>query len=116
DAPLEERRTQAVLARRWSEPQSADDLGQLDAEAILAVAEEAWPQARTPDEVHEALIALACLTDAESRRDPQWPALLAALAAGGGRRAWKSPRARGCGCPWSAWRSSGCCIPTRSAH
>ena len=83
DAPLEERRTQAVLARRWSEPQSADDLGQLDAEAILAVAEEAWPQARTPDEVHEALIALACLTDAESRRDPQWPALLAALAAGG---------------------------------
>ena len=83
DAPLEERRTQAVLARRWSDPQSTDDLGQLDAEAILAVAEEAWPQARTADELHEALMALACLTDAESRSDPQWPALLEALAASG---------------------------------
>ncbi|HTO18189.1 MAG TPA: DEAD/DEAH box helicase [Pseudomonas sp.] len=83
DAPLEERRTQAVLARRWSDPQSSDDLGALDAEAILAVAEEAWPQARTADELHEALMGLACLTDAESRSDPQWPALLAALAASG---------------------------------
>src|SRR6202012_3786039 len=27
DAPLEERRTQAVMARRWRDPQSASDLG-----------------------------------------------------------------------------------------
>ncbi len=27
DAPLEERRTQAVINRRWSDPQSTDDLG-----------------------------------------------------------------------------------------
>ena len=46
DAPLEERRTQAVLNRRWTDPQSTDDLGALDAEAIQAVREEAWP---TPD-------------------------------------------------------------------
>lgn len=83
DAPLEERRTQAVLARRWSDPQSTDDLGALDVEAILAVAEEAWPQARTADELHEALMGLSCLTDAESRSDPHWPALLDALAVSG---------------------------------
>jgi ATP-dependent Lhr-like helicase len=34
DAPLEERRTQAVQNRRYADPQSADDLGQLDADAI----------------------------------------------------------------------------------
>jgi ATP-dependent Lhr-like helicase len=27
DAPLEERRTQAVMARRWHDPQSASELG-----------------------------------------------------------------------------------------
>ncbi|KAG9544682.1 hypothetical protein KCV01_g24751, partial [Aureobasidium melanogenum] len=36
DAPLEERRTQAVQSRRWNEAQSADDLGRLDAEAIAS--------------------------------------------------------------------------------
>ena len=36
DAPLEERRTQAVLNRRWSDPQSTDDLGALDADAIAS--------------------------------------------------------------------------------
>ncbi|OXH84555.1 ATP-dependent DNA helicase, partial [Burkholderia multivorans] len=36
DAPIEERRTQAVLSRRWSDPESVDDLGALDADAIAA--------------------------------------------------------------------------------
>ena len=83
DAPLEERRTQAVLARRWSDPQAADELGALDADAVRAVAEEAWPQARSADELHEALMGLSCLTDAESQRDGQWPGLLRALATQG---------------------------------
>src|SRR6185503_193506 len=34
DAPLEERRTQAVMARRWLTPEQAEELGQLDPEAI----------------------------------------------------------------------------------
>src|SRR5204862_176478 len=38
DAPLEERRTQAVMSRRWLDPQSAADLGKLDAEAIRSAA------------------------------------------------------------------------------
>jgi len=37
DAPLEERRTQAVLARRWMDPQSAGELGKLDLGAIEKV-------------------------------------------------------------------------------
>ena len=62
DAPLEERRTQAVQNRRWSDPESADDLGALDLEAIEAVRGEAWPEARNADEMHEALNSLGFLT------------------------------------------------------
>ncbi len=83
DAPLEERRTQAVLNRRWTDPESADDLGALDAAAIEAVGEEAWPQARNPDELHEALTGLGCIAEAEVQADPQWFAWLNELALGG---------------------------------
>ncbi|WP_137818857.1 DEAD/DEAH box helicase [Pseudomonas sp. 2FG] len=80
DAPLEERRTQAVQRRRWSDPESADDLGALDAEAIAAVRQEAWPEVRDADEMHEALLALACITEAEARANAGWPDWLAQLA------------------------------------
>ncbi|MGV2291667.1 DEAD/DEAH box helicase [Trinickia sp. YCB016] len=83
DAPLEERRTQAVLSRRWSDPESADDLGALDADAIASVREEAWPQVRGDDEMHEALTGLACITDAEARHHEGWLAWLESLAASG---------------------------------
>ncbi len=72
DAPLEERRTQAVMARRWQDPQTAGDLGKLDAAAIARVREEAFPEARDPDELHDALLALGCLTTAELSRNPEW--------------------------------------------
>jgi len=83
DAPLEERRTQAVLNRRWSDPQSTDDLGALDAEAISAVREQAWPAPTGVDEMHEALMNLACISDAEARANAQWLDWLEALAASG---------------------------------
>ncbi|WP_095059450.1 DEAD/DEAH box helicase [Pseudomonas sp. Irchel s3f7] len=83
DAPLEERRTQAVLNRRWSDPQSTDDLGALDTEAINAVREEAWPAPTGGDEMHEALMSLACITDAEAEANPQWRDWLNALAMSG---------------------------------
>jgi ATP-dependent helicase Lhr and Lhr-like helicase len=83
DAPIEERRTQAVLNRRWTDPASTDDLGALDADAIASVREEAWPQARSADEMHEALNTLACITDAEAQQNEGWPAWLAALAQSG---------------------------------
>jgi ATP-dependent Lhr-like helicase len=81
DAPLEERRTQAVMSRRWLDPQSAADLGKLDAEAIARVREEAWPDAANAHELHDALLWLTFLTDAESERTGSWSTLLAELAA-----------------------------------
>lgn len=83
DAPLEERRTQAVLNRRWADPESGDDLGALDVVAIEAVRAEAWPQARNPDELHEALMGLGCIADDEAKAERDWPAWLAELARGG---------------------------------
>jgi ATP-dependent Lhr-like helicase len=83
DAPLEERRTQAVMTRRWIDPASAADLGRLDAEAIARVRSEAWPDAATADEMHDALLWLAFLTDAELSANPAWPTLMRELAAQG---------------------------------
>lgn len=83
DAPIEERRTQAVQNRRWTDPSSADDLGALDADAIDSVRGEAWPQARTADEMHEALTGLACITEAEASNNEGWAAWLASLAESG---------------------------------
>jgi ATP-dependent Lhr-like helicase len=81
DAPLEERRTQAVMSRRWIDPESAADIGKLDPEAIERVRAEAWPDAATPDELHDALLWLTFLTDEELRRNAQWPRLMDELAA-----------------------------------
>jgi ATP-dependent Lhr-like helicase len=65
DAPLEERRTQAVYTRRAFEPSSADDLGALDPAAIERVREEAWPEVRDADELHDTLLTSGFLTEAE---------------------------------------------------
>src|ERR1700756_4397076 len=83
DAPLEERRTQAVMSRRWLSPQSAADIGQLDPEAIRRVRAEAWPDAGNADELHDALLWLTCLTEAEADPATGWPALLGELASQG---------------------------------
>jgi ATP-dependent helicase Lhr and Lhr-like helicase len=69
DAPLEERRTQAVLSRRWLDPAQAKDLGALDPEAIARVSADAWPDPRDPDELADALGVLGFMTEIEGRRD-----------------------------------------------
>jgi ATP-dependent Lhr-like helicase len=81
DAPLEERRTQAVMARRWMSPEDASDLGRLDQEAIARVRGETWPTAENADELHDALVWLGFLTDAEVAADPRWGGWLKELAA-----------------------------------
>ncbi|MBV8974922.1 MAG: hypothetical protein JOY74_07360 [Sinobacteraceae bacterium] len=83
DAPLEERRTQAVVSRRWLDPQSAADIGQLDADAIRRVREEAWPDARDADELHDALLWLTCLTESEAAAGSGWALMLSELAVQG---------------------------------
>src|SRR5215813_3132090 len=67
DAPLEERRTQAVMSRRWLDPETAADLGTLDQAAIDQVREEAWPQAENADELHDILLQLGFITAIEGR-------------------------------------------------
>jgi ATP-dependent Lhr-like helicase len=80
DAPLEERRTQAVMSRRWLDPQTAADIGRLDAEAIERVRREAWPEVGNADELHDALHWLGFVTGDEVERQVGWDAWLAELA------------------------------------
>ncbi len=68
DAPLEERRTHAVQNRRWLDPSEAAELGNLDAEAIRKVKEEAWPEAESADELHDVLVLSGFLTDEEGEK------------------------------------------------
>lgn len=80
DAPLEERRTQAVASRGFTDLNCAEDLGRLDADAIEAVREEAWPQPRDADEMHETLMALGAANADEVQRNGGWAAWLDELA------------------------------------
>ncbi|MBT1697695.1 DEAD/DEAH box helicase [Fulvivirgaceae bacterium PWU4] len=71
DAPLEERRTLAVRSRRSLSPAEANDIGKLDPEAIEAVQREAWPEATTADELHDALLLSGFITRQEGIEN-QW--------------------------------------------
>ena len=68
NAPLEERRTQAVYTRRAGESSADAGLGILDVAAIEKVCEEAWPRATSADELHETLLLIGALTDEEVRK------------------------------------------------
>ena len=72
DAPLEESRAQAVMARRWLEPETASGIGRLDPEAIARVRVEAWPIAANADELHDALVWLGFLTGEEAESQAGW--------------------------------------------
>ncbi len=88
DAPLEERRTQAVISRRFGDRRTSDELGDLDADAIARVREEAWPQPESAEEVHEALLWMGYVTAEEGRDWQPWLDELAAagrVASDGGR-------------------------------
>src|SRR6266403_158390 len=67
NAPLEERRTQAVYTRRASESSADAGLGILDAAAIEKVCAEAWPRATNADELHETLLLMGAIDDEEVR-------------------------------------------------
>jgi ATP-dependent helicase Lhr and Lhr-like helicase len=79
DAPLEERRTHAVMTRRILDVKTADELGALDAAAVERVRAEAWPAPQDAEEVHEALLWMGYVTVGESVSWRPWlDALLAA--------------------------------------
>jgi ATP-dependent Lhr-like helicase len=94
DAPLEERRTQAVYTRRAFEPTAADDLGALDPAAIERVRDEAWPDIRDADELHDALLTSGFLTGSEiaaGRGGTSWEQWWADLAGSGRARRMVQP-------------------------
>ena len=61
DAPLEERRTQAVQSRRAGD--ANPEFGALDADAIARVVDEARPEWRDAEELHDALVTFGFLED-----------------------------------------------------
>ena len=68
DAPLEERRTQAVQTRVPSD-QAGSEMRVLDAQAIERVRDEERPDPRDADELHDALLTAGFLREDEARFD-----------------------------------------------
>ncbi|MGA8200443.1 MAG: DEAD/DEAH box helicase, partial [Candidatus Sulfotelmatobacter sp.] len=63
DAPLEERRARAVQMRRMLPESVLEEVGGLDQAAIAQVREEAWPDIRDADELHDVLHTLVALPE-----------------------------------------------------
>jgi ATP-dependent Lhr-like helicase len=63
DAPLEERRARAVEMRRMLPEAVLSEIGRLDPAAIAEVREEAWPDVRDADELHDVLQELVVLPE-----------------------------------------------------
>jgi ATP-dependent Lhr-like helicase len=81
DAPLEERRSHAVQTRRAGDSSAAGGLGALDPRAIDRVRDEARPDPRNADELHDALMTFGFLV--ESELTPAISALFQSLASSG---------------------------------
>ncbi len=72
DAPLEERRARAVEMRRVLPASVLEEVGALDPSAIAQVQQEAWPDVRDADELHDVLHTLVMVPE---RNSSQFPAL-----------------------------------------
>jgi ATP-dependent Lhr-like helicase len=81
DAPLEERRARAVEMRRILPESVLEEVGKLDPAAIAQVREEAWPDVRDADELHDVLHTFITLP--EDRAEPAWRIYFGRLAAQG---------------------------------
>ncbi len=75
DAPLEERRTQAVATRRSLDVKTAEEFGKLDLDAIERVREEAAPDVNSAEDLHDALLVMGAIPEGD------W-------GAGSGERSW----------------------------
>lgn len=69
DAPLEERRARAVEMRRVLPPSVLEEVGALSPAAVAQVREEAWPDVRDSDELHDAMLTLIALPEELPRKD-----------------------------------------------
>jgi len=82
DAPLEERRARAVEMRRVLPEAVLSEVGRLDPAAIAEVRQQAWPDIRNADELHDLLLTLVTLPES-SDSVPSWlsPVLQESIAA-----------------------------------
>jgi ATP-dependent Lhr-like helicase len=104
DAPLEERRARAVVMRRALPAAEAAGLGALDPDAVREVVEQARPEARDRDELHDLLLDVGFLPAAEGEA---WRGFFQDLVAAGragraglaGREVWVAAERAG------AWRA-----------
>ncbi|MBA2652996.1 MAG: DEAD/DEAH box helicase [Tatlockia sp.] len=88
DAPLEERRTRAVEMRRFLPQSLLDDIGRLNPAAITEVQQQAWPDLRSADELHDILQTLIALPanlnlNKVQQSSPLWSAYFDQLVASG---------------------------------
>ena len=79
DAPLEERRTQAVITRRGLDVKTAEEFGKLDQAAIDLVREQAWPDPENADELHDALLVMGVVPRVEAGKTAAWTSEFATL-------------------------------------
>ena len=70
-APAEERRTRAVISRRWLDPKQVSDLAQLDPAAIDRVRDEIRPKVDNRHDLYDALMRLGSLED-KTEAIQQW--------------------------------------------
>jgi ATP-dependent Lhr-like helicase len=74
DAPLEERRARAVEMRRVLPESVLEEVGRLDPSAIAQVREEAWPDVRDADELHDVLHTLLAFPESAGQANENWRA------------------------------------------
>jgi ATP-dependent Lhr-like helicase len=67
DAPLEERRARAVEMRRVLPASVLEEVGALDPAAIAQVQQEAWPDVRDADELHDVLHTMVMVPESSSQ-------------------------------------------------
>jgi ATP-dependent Lhr-like helicase len=72
DAPLEERRARAVQMRRMLPESVLEEVGGLDPAAIAQVRDEAWPDVRDADELHDVLHTLVALPESACDGTGRW--------------------------------------------
>jgi ATP-dependent helicase Lhr and Lhr-like helicase len=85
DAPLEERRARAVEMRRVLPEAALGEIGRLDAAAIAEVCDQAWPDVRDAEELHDLLLTVTAIPSslpaAEQVNDGLWIKLQESLPA-----------------------------------
>ena len=79
DVPFEERRTRAVTP---SGSRATPPVTDLDPQAVAEVRAQAWPQPRDAEDLHEALLWMGYVTEAEAA-EQRWQPWLAALGESG---------------------------------